>query len=312
MDRLYFLLYRPLQFIPLLIGITLVSFLLIHVTPGDLGHLFAGGQVPAGDMAGVRAQYGLDRALPLQYLYFVGNLVHGELGRSLAYQAPVFSVVADHLWPSLFLIVYGALLAMTISIALSLAAARHEGGIVDGIVRCCAVAGLGAPAFWLGSMLIFLLSMKLGWFPESGYGGDVLTRLQHLFLPALTIALALAPLLIRSLRNSLMREMAAEHVTAARSRGLPERVIFRHHVFQNSLIPAMRLLGLNIGWLVGSTVVVEQVFAIPGLGSLIVAGILAHDYLVVQAIAIVMALFIVAVKYLFDIATAAIDPRVRL
>src|SRR4029077_6625410 len=124
-----------------------------------------------------------------------------------------------------------------------------------------------------------------------GYGGDVLTRLQHLFLPALTIALALAPLLIRSLRNSLMREMAAEHVTAARSRGLPERVIFRHHVFQNALIPAMRLLGLNIGWVVGRTGVVEQVFAIPGLGSLIVAGILAHDYLVVQAIAIVMALF---------------------
>ena len=110
----------------------------------------------------MRAQYGLDRPLPLQYLYFLGNLVHGELGRSLAYQAPVFSVVADHLWPSLFLIVYGALLAMTISIALSLAAARHEGGIVDRIVRCCAVAGLGAPAFWLGTMLIFLLSMKLG------------------------------------------------------------------------------------------------------------------------------------------------------
>jgi len=312
MDRLHFLLYRPLQFIPMLIGITLVSFLLIHIAPGDLGRLFAGGQVPATDLAVVRAQYGLDRPVVLQYFYFLGNLAHGELGRSLAYQAPVFRVVADHLWPSLFLIVYGAMLAMTISFALSLLAARREGGLADRIVRASTAAGLGAPAFWLGTMLIFLFSIKLGMFPESGYGGDVLSRLQHLFLPALTIALALSPLLIRSLRSSLLREMAADHVTAARSRGLPERTIFRHHVVQNALIPAVRLLGLNIGWLVGSTVVVEQVFAIPGLGGLIVAGILAHDYLVVQAIAIVMALFIIAVKYLFDIATAAIDPRVRL
>ncbi len=310
MDRLHFLLYRPLQFIPLLIGITLVSFLLVHLAPGDLAHLFAGGQM--NDLAEVRARYGLDHPVVIQYFYFVGNLLQGQLGQSIAYQAPVFSVVADHLWPTLFLIIYGAMLAMTITIPLSLAAARHQGGLIDRIVRALSVGGLGAPAFWLGTMLIFLLSIKLGLFPESGYGDTILIRLQHLFLPALTLALALAPLLIRSLRRSLLHEMAADHVTAARSRGLPERMIFRHHVFQNALIPAVRLLGLNIGWLVGSTVVVEQVFAIPGLGGLIVAAILGHDYLVVQAIAIVMGIFIIAVKYLFDIATAAIDPRVRL
>jgi peptide/nickel transport system permease protein len=310
MDRLHFLLYRPLQFIPLLIGITLVSFLLIHLTPGDLAHHFAGSQ--AGDVIQLRAQYGLDRSLPVQYLYFLDNLAHGELGRSVAYQAPVFGVVADHLWPTLFLIIYGAMLAMMISIALSLLAARHEGGVIDRIVSVAATTGLGAPVFWLGTLLIFVFSMKLGLFPESGYGGNLLGRLHHLFLPALTVAFALSPLLIRSLRSSLLREMAAGHVTAARARGLPEHAIFRHHVFQNALIPAMRLLGVNIGWLVGSTVVVEQVFGIPGLGGLIVAAILAHDYLVVQAIALVMAIFIIAAKYLFDIATAAIDPRVKL
>ena len=310
MDRLHFLLYRPLQFIPLLIGITLVSFLLVHLAPGDLAHLFAGGQM--SDLAEVRARYGLDHPVVVQYFYFVGNLLRGQLGQSIAYQAPVFSVVADHLWPTLFLIIYGAMLAMTITIPLSLIAARHQGGLSDRIVRALSAAGLGAPAFWLGTMLIFLLSIKLGLFPESGYGDTVVIRLQHLFLPALTLALALAPLLIRSLRRNLLHEMVADHVTAARSRGLPERMIFRHHVFQNALIPAVRLLGMNIGWLVGSTVVVEQVFTIPGLGGLIVAAILGHDYLVVQAIAIVMGIFIIAVKDLFDIATAAIDPRVRL
>lgn len=310
MDRLHFLLYRPLQFIPLLIGITLVSFLLIHLTPGDLAHHLSGGQ--AGDVAQFRTQYGLDRSLPVQYFIFLGNLAHGELGQSVAYQAPVFGVVADHLWPTLFLIIYGAMLAMMISIGLSLLAARHQGGLIDRIVSAAATAGLGAPAFWLGTLLIFVFSVTLGLFPESGYGGNLLGRLHHLFLPALTIAFALSPLLVRSLRNSLLHEMAADHVTAARARGLPERAIFRHHVFQNALIPAMRLLGLNIGWLVGSTVVVEQVFGVPGLGGLIVAAILAHDYLVVQAIALVMAIFIIAIKYLFDIATAAIDPRVKL
>jgi peptide/nickel transport system permease protein len=149
-------------------------------------------------------------------------------------------------------------------------------------------------------------------FPASGYGGDPSIRLHHLFLPALTIALALSPLLIRALRASMVREMAADHVTAARSRGLPERAIFRNHVFLNALIPVVKLLGLNLGWLVGSTVVVEQVFGVPGLGGLIVGSIFARDYLVVQAIALLMAVGIVVAKLLFDIATAAIDPRVKL
>ncbi len=311
-DRLHFLVYRPLQFIPLLIGITLVSFALIHVVPGDLAHLLSGNQA-APDAAGqIRAQYGLDRPLVLQYLYFLGNLLHGELGRSNVYQAPVFAVVFDRIWPTLFLIVYGAMLSMTLAVGLALLAARHEGRAIDRLIRSYATAGLGTPAFWLGILLIYIFSLKLGLFPASGYGGTLIIRLQHLFLPALTIALALSPMLIRSLRVNMAREMAADHVVAARARGLPERAIFRHHVFLNALIPMVRLLGLNVGWLVGSTVVVEQVFAVPGLGGLIVGSIFARDYLVVQAIALVMAVGIILARFLFDIATAMIDPRVKL
>ena len=311
MNRFHFLIYRPLQFIPLLIGVTLVSFLLIHAAPGDTARLLSGNQTAPDVVAQLRAQYGLDRPLALQYLYFLGNLLHGDLGRSNVYQAPVFAVVFDRLWPTLFLIVYGAMLSMTVAVGLALVAARHEGHAIDRLIRAYAAAGLGTPAFWLGILLVFVFSLKLGLFPASGYGGDLLIRLHHLFLPALTIALAFSPILIRNLRVSMAREMAADYVTAARSRGLPESPIFRNHVFPNALIPAVNLLGLNLGWLVGSTVVVEQVFAVPGLGGLIVGSIFAHDYLVVQATALLTAAGVLVARFLFDIATAAIDPRVR-
>ena len=201
------------------------------------------------------------------------------------------------------------MLSMTLAIGLALLAARHEDGTIDRLIRGYATTGLGTPAFWIGILLIYIFSLKLGMFPASGYGGTILIRLHHLFLPALTIAIALSPMLIRSLRVSMAHEMAADHVIAARARGLPERAIFRNHVFHNALIPAVRLLGLNVGWLVGSTVVVEQVFAVPGLGGLIVGSIFARDYLVVQAIALLMAVGIILARFLFDIATAAIDPR---
>ncbi len=312
MDRFHFLIYRPLQFIPLLIGVTLISFLLIHEIPGDTAHVFFGNQATPDAIGQFRTQYGLDRPLVLQYVYFLNNLAHGEFGRSNVYQASVFGVVFDRLWPTLFLVVYGALLAMTIAIGLAFLAARRQGGAIDRLIRLYATVGLGVPAFWLGLLLIFAFNLKLGIFPASGYGGSLIIRLNHLFLPALTIALALSALLTRSLRASMVREMAADHVTAARSRGLPEHAIFRNHVLLNALIPAIKLLSLNLGWLAGSTVVVEQVYAVPGLGGLIVDSIFARDYLVVQAIALLMAAGVVVARFLFDVATAAIDPRVKL
>ena len=142
-DRLHFLIYRPLQFVPLLIGITLVTFALIHVTPGDTAHLLAGNQTAPDIADQVRAQYGLDHPLVLQYVYFLGNLLQGELGRSTVYQAPVFAVVFERIWPTLFLIVYGAMLSMTLAIGLALLAARHEDGTIDRLIRGYATTGLG-------------------------------------------------------------------------------------------------------------------------------------------------------------------------
>ena len=162
MDRFQFLIYRPLQFIPLLIGVTLASFVLIQIIPGDTAHLLLASQTAPDIVAQTRAQYGLDHPVVLQYFYFLYNLLHGELGRSSVFQAPVFGVVVDRLWPTLFLIVAGAILSVVIAIGLALLAARREGGQIDRLIGAYATAGQGIPAFWLGLILIFVFGVKLG------------------------------------------------------------------------------------------------------------------------------------------------------
>lgn len=311
MERFRFVLYRPLQLIPVLFGVSVVSFVLVRSIPGDPVRILLGTRATAEVIAKVRAQYGLDEPLVLQYAYFLKNLLQGEFGRSIIYKAPVFDIVAERLAPTAFLLAYAVLLAVLIAVSLAVLAALERGRLADQVVRVYSTAGLGLPAFWLGIVLIILFSIRLGWFPVSGYGEGFLAHLRHLFLPAFTIALALSPVLIRNLRASLLAEMDADYVKAARSRGLPESWIFARHVFRNSLIPTVTLLGVNVGWLIGGTVVVEQVFSVPGLGSLMVASIFARDYLVVQAVTLAFALAVILTNFLVDVVCVALDPRIR-
>jgi peptide/nickel transport system permease protein len=308
MDRFMFVLYRPIQLIPVLFGISLVSFVLVQSIPGDPVRILLGVRATAEVIAKVRAQYGLDEPIMVQYLYFLKNLAQGELGRSIIYKTPVFTLIAGRVMPSFFLLCYAVLMAVSLAVVLAVTAALNRGRWPDALVRSYSTAGLGLPAFWLGIVLIIVFSLRLGWFPVSGYGRDFLAHLHHLFLPAFTIALALSPVLIRNLRASLLTELEADHITAARSRGIPERRIFLRHVFRNSLIPTITLLGVNIGWLIGGTVVVEQVFSVPGLGSLMVGSIFARDYLVVQAITLIFAIAVILTNFTVDVATVIPAP----
>jgi peptide/nickel transport system permease protein len=274
--------------------------------------ILLGVRATAEVIAKVRAQYGLDEPIMVQYLYFLKNLAQGELGRSIIYKTPVFTLIAGRVMPSFFLLCYAVLMAVSLAVVLAVTAALNRGRWPDALVRSYSTAGLGLPAFWLGIVLIIVFSLRLGWFPVSGYGRDFLAHLHHLFLPAFTIALALSPVLIRNLRASLLAELEADHITAARSRGIPERRIFLRHVFRNSLIPTITLLGVNIGWLIGGTVVVEQVFSVPGLGSLMVGSIFARDYLVVQAITLIFAIAVILTNFTVDVATVILDPRIKL
>lgn len=312
MERFRFVLYRPIQLIPVLFGVSAVSFLLVRSIPGDPVRILLGTRASAEVIAKVRAQYGLDEPLLLQYVYFLKNLFAGEFGRSIIFKVPVLELVSQRIAPTLFLLGYAVVLAVVIAVSLAVVAALNRGRLADQLVRVYSTAGLGLPAFWLGIVLIILLSIKLGWFPVSGYGETFLEHLHHLFLPSFTIALALSPVLIRNLRASLIAEMDSDYVSAARSRGISEARIFRRHVFRNSLIPTITLLGVNLGWLIGGTVVIEQVFSVPGLGSLMVGSIFARDYMVVQAVTLVFAFAVILTNFLVDVICVALDPRIEL
>jgi ABC-type dipeptide/oligopeptide/nickel transport system permease component len=311
MHRFKFILYRPVQLVPVLIGISIVTFVLIHAIPGDPARLLLGAKATPVAIAAIHAKFGLDQPTGIQYFYFLANLLRGELGLSIIYKAPVLLVVVDRIFPTLFLLIYAVALAVSLSVVLGSLAAAERGRLIDQAIRLFSTVGLGLPAFWLGIVLIMLFSIQFGWFPVSGYGDDVIDRLHHLFLPAFTVALAMAPVLTRNLRASLIAESTADYVSAARAKGLPRHVIFFHHIFRNSLIPTVNLLGVNVGWLIGGTVVVETVFSVPGLGGLLVSSIFARDYLVVQAVTLILALGVVATNFIVDIVTVALDPRIQ-
>jgi peptide/nickel transport system permease protein len=312
MQRFRFVLYRPIQLVPVLFGISLVTFVLVHALPGDPVRAFLGAKPSQATVERIRAQYGLDRPVVVQYLYFLRNLAKGEIGTSVIYRMPVSRLVGERLDVTALLVAYGVALALLLTVPLAVLATLNQGRWPDHLIRLFSTAGLGFPAFWLGIMLIIVLSVRLGLFPVSGYGEGFVSHLHHLFLPALTIALALSAVLTRNLRASLIGELQADYVSAARAKGIPERWIFRRHVLPNSLIPTVNLLGVNLGWLIGGTVIVESVFAVPGLGELLVTSIFTRDHMVVVGVALTFAVATVLVNFVVDVVTVALDPRIEL
>jgi peptide/nickel transport system permease protein len=312
MHRYRFVLYRPLQLLPVLFGISVITFILVRMIPGDPARILLGARSTPAAIASIRAQYGLDEPLWLQYFYFLKNVIAGEMGRSIVFKIDVLRLVLTRIEPTVMLVLGSVLLSILIAVPLATLSARNRGRAVDHGVRLVSTAGLGFPSFWLGIMLIILFSVKLDLFPVSGYGETFGDKLLHMVLPCLTIALSLSAVLTRSLRASMLVELQSDHVTAARARGLPEHVVFWRHVLPNSVVPTINLLAVNIGWLIGGTVVVESVFAIPGMGQLLVRGIFSRDYMVVQGVAMIFAVATVLVNFLADVITVAIDPRVKL
>lgn len=312
MGRFAFVLRRPLQLIPVIIGISLITFILVQMTPGDPIRVMLGPRASEEAVAAVRDRYGLDRPVIVQYAYYVGNAVRGDLGQSLAFRSPVSRVIAQRVAPTVYVLLYGLALSLILTLVLAVPAARSNGGIVDQAVRFICVAAVGIPSYWIGLMLIMFGSLRLKLFPVSGYGPDLITNLWHLFLPSLTIALAVAPILTRNLRATLVAQLGADYATAGRSKGLPENVVFWRHVFPNSLLPTLNLLGIVVSFLIGGTVVIESVFNVPGLGQLLVRSVLTRDYFTVQGVALVLAFGVVLTTFIVDVLTVALDPRVKL
>jgi peptide/nickel transport system permease protein len=311
-DRLAYALRRLAQLVPVVLGVTMLTFLLVHLIPGDPAVTVLGTRATPDLVAQLHKQWGLDRSLPEQYWLFVQRLAHGDLGDSLLYRVPVREMIIQRFPVTLWLLVYSTVLAMVISVPLAMLAARRQDGAADQVVRVFPIVGLGMPAFWLGIMLILLFSAQVFTiFPVSGYGQGFLGHMVSMFLPALTVAIGTAPLLIRSLRTSLLAVLESDYVTTARAKGIPERRVMVSHALRNGIMPMITVLGINLGFLIGNTVVVEKVFALPGVGAMIYDGITQRDFSVVQGVVLVLATLVVLVNLAIDITYSLLDPRVR-
>ena len=312
MDRFAYILRRLLQAVPVAFGVTFLTFLLIHLLPGDPAGAVLGNRATPELVAQLHAKWGLDRSLPEQYWLFVQRLAHGDLGDSLLYGDTVRSMIAQRAPVTIWLLVYSTVLSMLIAVPLATVAARRKDGAVDQVVRAVPIVGLGMPAFWLGIMLILLLAADV-WqiFPVGGYGDGVLGHLKSMFLPALTVAIGTVPLLIRSLRVSLLAVLESDYITTARAKGVGERRVLIRHALRNGIMPMITVLGINLGFLIGNTVVVEKVFALPGVGAMIFDGIQQRDFAVVQGVTLMLAILVILLNILIDVIYSLLDPRVR-
>ncbi|HWF79945.1 MAG TPA: ABC transporter permease [Streptosporangiaceae bacterium] len=306
-----FVFQRLLMLIPVAIGVTIVVFFMIHLIPGDPASTILGIHATPKAVAFLHHEWGLDRPLVSQYWLFMDRLVHGNLGQSLYYSAPAASIIATRIPATLWLLVYAVILAIAISVPLAMIAASRKDGVRDHVVRAVPLVGLGMPPFWLAILLIYAFAITVHWFPTSGYGAGFFGHLHSMFLPALVVAIALAPVVIRALRASMLNVLGAEYITTAKSKGVPAPRLFLRHVLRNAVIPAVTVLGINIGFLIGGTVIIENVFAIPGIGQLMISSIFQRDFPVVQGVTLVFGVLVVMVNLLADLSYAALDPRVR-
>jgi peptide/nickel transport system permease protein len=302
---------RLVQMMPVLLGITLVVFLLLRVMPGDPATLILGRRGTAEDIARLTGQLGLDRPLWQQYLLFLADILKGSLGQSIAYRAPVGSIILERLPPTLLLVAYSTILTVLITLPLAIIAALRKDHPADFLIKGLFVVVMSMPPFWLGILLILIFSIEFGLFPVSGYGSTFSDRLWHLFLPALVIALATSALTIRSLRSSIIAVTTADYVDTARAKGLQPHTVMRRHILRNSLISTVSVLAVHTSWIIGGTVVIESVFAVPGVGYLLVSSIFTRDYPMVQGLTVTFAVLVVLISLITDIAYAMIDPRIR-
>jgi len=311
MDRLSYVGRRLLQMVPVALGVTILVFFMVHLIPGDPARTMLGARATDQAVAQLRHEWGLDRPLMEQYWLFMKRLAQGDLGDSLFYDTPVLSLIFERVWPTVWLLAYATVLALLISVPLATLAATRKDGSVDQLVRAIPLFGLGMPPFWIGIVLILLLGLRVPLFPVGGYGDYFLGHLYSMFLPGLTVALFLTPILIRSLRASLLTVLESDYITTARSKGIPEWQVLLRHAVRNAIISTVTVLGVNIAFLIGGTLVVEKVFALPGIGALMVDSIFNRDFPVVQGVTLVFAVLVVLVYLITDVVHSLLDPRVR-
>ncbi|MBV9545091.1 MAG: ABC transporter permease [Chloroflexi bacterium] len=283
---------------------------MVHFLPGDPASILLGDRATTDKIAQLHDQLGLNKPLPEQYWLFVSGLVRGEMGDSLQFRQPVRDMVVSRVPISVGLAVYAMVLAAITTLVFGLLAAVNRGRWIDQAIRVVFLLILTTPNFWFGILMILVFALALKWFPVAGFGNTFQEHIWYLFLPALTLSLALSAVLIRNLRSQVILTMRSDYVRTARAKGLLERIVLMRHVLRNALLSTVTIFGLQFGYLVGGTLVIETVYAIPGMGQLLFTSITSRDYPVVQAITVVSAVLVIAVNLLVDLSYSFLDPRV--
>lgn len=297
---------RLLLMIPVILGVYTIVFLIIHFIPGDPIDLMLGETARPSDREFLRKELGLDKPIAYQYLTSMLRAAKGDLGRSLHTNQPVLETILKRIPATVELTIGAMIVALMISLPLGIIAALRQYSVFDNGSMFFALLGISMPNFWLGPLLIILFSIKLGWLPVSGRGG-----IEYLILPAITLGTALAAILTRMVRSSLLEVTKEDYITFARAKGLREFMIIVKHALSNAMIPVITILGLQFGSLLAGSIITETIFSWPGIGRLTIQAINTRDYPLVQGCVLIISLSYVLINFLTDLFYAYIDPRIR-
>jgi peptide/nickel transport system permease protein len=305
---------RLAAMVPVLVLVTFGVFTLIHLTPGDPIDAMMAESFDAAAKERLRVDLGLDQPIYVQYLTWIGRVVRGDFGRSIRDNEPVIENVSRRIGVSLQLAGYAMLISLTVAFPIGILSATHRNSPIDGFGTMFALFGICMPNFLIALLLIYVFGVKLAWLPISGYAPPdegILATIRSLTLPAITLGLALAAVVTRTLRSSLLETLNEDYVRTARAKGLAEQMVIRKHALKNGLIPVVTILGLQLGTLIGGAVITEFIFALPGVGRLVVSAIFSRDYPLVQGVILLIAIGFVLSNLLVDIVYGWLDPRIR-
>lgn len=331
-----FIIKRLLYLIPVILGVIFVVFMIIHLTPGDPISIMIGREsdVTPEEIERLKAEYGFDKPVWVQFFYFLSRLTRGEFGKSIVYQRPAMEVILERLPATIELSIVAVAFGLVIALPAGILSAIKRGKPLDKAILSAAIFGFSMPNFWLGIALILVFSVSLGFFPVSGRIDYLLTpekvtgfylidslltgnldalvsAFRHIFLPALTLGVVMSAIIIRLLRNNMLTILSEDYITTARSKGLPERMVLYKHALKNALIPTINIVALRLGGILTGAIFVETVFGWPGIGRLAVNAIMNRDYAVVQGVVTIVALVYTLMNLLADILIMIVDPRIR-
>ena len=311
----YYIIKRLIAMLPVLVLVSLIVFTIIHLTPGDPALIMLGEEATPQALAALRHELGLDQPLPIQYLVWLSHVLRGDLGRSIRTNQPVIEAIMQRLPVTLELTILALIISMVVAIPAGIISATRRNSASDLISTTLALLGISMPSFFLAILLIFVFSLKVRWLPPMGYTPfqkGVWENLRGMILPAITLGAAAMAIVARLTRSTLLEALQQDYVRTARAKGLREQAVIYSHALKNAMIPITTILGLQIGFLLGGAVITETIFALPGVGRLVVASIFERDFPLVQGVVLVLALMHLVINLIVDLLYAYLDPRIRM